>query len=218
MNVLHLLKMRPAATGEIGDTGITIVRNRRNCIFFIKTNAGHALIDGGSVLHEIEERIALLGISPESVHDVFLTHSDTDHTAALPMFTQAAVHISEDEVQMLDGTTKRMALRRNRLPRGIAPSTLSTLADGQSMSVGGRTVLCFKAPGHTPGSMVFLVDASYFFAGDAFCVRAGAMRVHPFSMDAGKAQESIGRLRGILKGTELVLTSHYGFFPAKMLL
>ncbi|MDR1796769.1 MAG: MBL fold metallo-hydrolase [Clostridiales Family XIII bacterium] len=217
MSVLEFLRMRPAPTGAIGGTGITAVRNRRNCMYFIEAGAGHILVDAGSVPGEIEAEMGKLGIAPGSVTDVFLTHSDSDHTASLPLFRKAAIHISEDELPLVDGRASRMAGRGNKLPEGLAPTALDALSGGQEMAIGGRAVRCVKAPGHTPGTMAFLVDGKYLFTGDAFLVRKGEVRIHPFTMDAAGAQESIAALRGIMKSCELVLTSHYGVFPAAAL-
>jgi glyoxylase-like metal-dependent hydrolase (beta-lactamase superfamily II) len=207
--------MHPAPTGRIDDTGIIAIRNRRNCMYLVEADVGYILIDAGSVPSEVKTEMETLGISPESVSHVFLTHSDYDHTASLQVFGNAVIHISEDETRMVNGTARRSAIRYNKLPNGVKVDAFTALADGEERCAAGRHIKCIKAPGHTPGSMTYLIDGKYLFTGDAFLVRNGAMLVHPFTMDAIKAQESFKILSCIIKDCELVLTAHYGYFRYK---
>ena len=211
-NVLPFISMNPAETGRIADTGIIAVNNGMCNAFLVESSDGYALIDAGVSMGALEKTLAETGVSPSEVKHVFLTHSDGDHVAALPLFTNAAIYMSEDEAQMIDGRTKRSGNSGNSLPSGTDQNGVVLLGDAQALNIGGRDIRCVKAPGHTPGSMIYIVDDRYLFSGDAFKIEGNAMDVHPFTMDEELSRATMQRLHGDITGTELTLTAHYGYF------
>ena len=70
---------------------------------FIAIDAGN---DPDKVLWERRK----LYILPEQVGAVLLTHSDADHTAAIPYFLSASVYLPEDEKQLIDGRIHRFLI------------------------------------------------------------------------------------------------------------
>jgi glyoxylase-like metal-dependent hydrolase (beta-lactamase superfamily II) len=66
--------------------------------------------------------------------------------------------------------------------------------------------------------MVYLLDKKYLFTGDAFSVTKKAAGIHPFTMDEKKAKMSIENLSEIIKESEIVITSHYGFYASNELI
>ncbi|MCL1794222.1 MAG: MBL fold metallo-hydrolase [Oscillospiraceae bacterium] len=216
MGIFSILAMKPAKSGEIFETGIYAIQNQRNCLYVIKASDGYIAIDAGSNANTAKKRLAEFEIGLPEVKSVFLTHSDYDHTAALAIFARAKIYMGEDEAQMIDGTAKRSPLLGyNALPGGMAPGSAGLVGDGQKLSLGDRAIECIKAPGHTPGSMAYLVDGKYLFTGDAFGLGSGGPQIHPFTMDKKTAGESIEKLGETMKGSEIVLTSHYGLYMPK---
>jgi glyoxylase-like metal-dependent hydrolase (beta-lactamase superfamily II) len=207
-----MLMMRPVETGIIPGTNITAVQNNRNAVFFVDTGNGYIMIDAGSNAESIEIVISALRIPAGDVKWIFLTHSDSDHVEALPLFPNAAVYINAAELPLLNGTVKRNAFSENSLPGGISESGLNRLVDGEAFSLGNTEIECINTPGHTIGSMSYLVDGKYLFTGDAFMVYFDNIGVHPFTMDRELAERSIGELEEIVNASELVLTGHYGYF------
>ena len=214
INVLPFLSMSPAKTGRIADTGIIAVNNGMCNVFLIESNDGYALIDAGVNMKLLETSLADLGILPSDIKHIFLTHSDGDHVAALPLFAGAEIYMSENEMQMIDGRTNRNGGSSNSLPAGTDESSVVPLKDGQEVKVGDRVIRGVNAPGHTPGSMLYIADDSYLFTGDAFIINDNKLGVHPFTMDAEKSKETIERLYGEITGTELTFTAHYGYFES----
>ncbi|MCL1854144.1 MAG: MBL fold metallo-hydrolase [Clostridia bacterium] len=210
--LLPVLLMTPAESGEILNTGIIALRNNRNCLYFIETSDGFILIDAGSNANAIQNDLSDMGIDGSKVKHILLTHSDSDHTAAIPLFPNAQIYLGKDELQMVDGTKRRSAFGFNALPGGVRLPDLTPLEDGCVLRLGGQTVECLKAPGHTPGSMLYLLDGKYLFTGDAFKVRNGVIEEHPFTMDHETADASVQKLQEAVSGSQIVITSHYGFF------
>ena len=214
VNIGPFLSMSPAATGKISDTGIIAVNNGMCNVYLIESSEGYALIDAGFSSNGIAATLTELGVDPSGVKAVFLTHSDGDHVAALPLLTNATIYMSEDEKQLLDGRTNRSAGAGNSLPAGIGIDSIVLLGDGQEIKIGERTIKAVKAPGHTPGSILYIADGKYVFSGDAFKIADNKMSVHPFTMDDKTSNETMERLYREITGTYLTLTAHYGYFAS----
>lgn len=176
---------------------------------FIYTDGEHAIgIDAGYGKESLSAKLRKLPIPPQAVTHLFLTHSDRDHVGGLGCFPNAHVYLSKDEEQMIDGTTARLfrLLRNRRIAR---PYTL--LADDDVVTVGSITVRAIATPGHTPGSMSYLVNDGVLFTGDTLTLRDG--RVHTFyrlfNMDTPTQRESIRKLAR-LENVSLLCTAHTG--------
>ncbi len=67
-------------------------------------------------------------------------------------------------------------------------------------------------PGHTPGSLCYLVDGRWLFTGDTISLKEGKAGpfVERFNMDTPTEVVSIGKLAK-LQGVEAVFTAHHGF-------
>ena len=214
VNVLPVLSMQPIETGEVLDTGIYAVKNNSNNLFFIKAENGYIVIDAGSDASAVEESMKENEISPLDVKYVLLTHTDYDHITALSLFSNAEIFMSEDELQMIDGSTKRNIFSKNMLPESIDLSSITLLADREKIDLGGFTIESVKAPGHTLGSMAYIIDEQYLFTGDAFKVSDNIMKIHPFTMNKQIAFSTIQKLKKTKEGIKLVFTAHYGYFEA----
>lgn len=213
-NVYPMMTMTPAETGQVFASEIYAVKNKINSVYLLKGTDGYILVDAGTDAGLIESSLKELSIDPSEVTSIFLTHSDFDHVASLALFPQAQVFVSEDEIQMLDGTTKRNAISGNKLPDAVQFGHFALLADEQELSLDGYRIKCLKTPGHTPGSMSFLVNDQYLFTGDAVKVKDKTMGIHPFTMDKQTAKESIQKLDVLQSQSKYVLTAHYGIYSA----
>ena len=120
--------------------------------------------------------------------------------------------MNEDELPLINGTIKRTAAGSNSLPSGIDINKINLLQNGQELFFDGTKVECMKAPCHTNGSMVYMVDGKYLFTGDAFKVKKGTVTVHPYTMNAELAKKTIEQLKETIKSSSIVLTAHYGYF------
>lgn len=201
----ELAKLRPEDTKKIG--AMYCIRDQHANMFAFRTSAGYIAFDAGITDDGIEKELVSLGIEPDSVVRVFLTHTDHDHAGGLDLFDNAQVYISDAEKQMVDGTTSRAPLMHNSIPEGY-----KTMADGETVTVGDTKVRGVLAPGHTPGSMCFVVNDSILISGDAFSLQGGkASNFNElFTMDMPTHLESIKKLSA-LQGIKHIYTAHYGF-------
>ena len=205
-----MLTMKPVETGQVPCTDIFAIKNDMNSLFFIETGNGYIMIDAGTNPKKLETSMKETGINAGDVKWTFLTHSDYDHVAALAMFQNSNVYMSEDELAMVNGTVKRTLFSKNTMPDGIDIDKIILLKDQQEITCGALKVKCIKTPGHTAGSMVYLVDNRYLFTGDALKITKGKPGVHPFTMNKEQAKKTIEQMKGIIDSGTIVLTAHYG--------
>lgn len=217
INFSPILFMKPTETGEISDTGIYSVMNRVNNMFFIKSDDGYIVIDAGSDSESVKESLEQISIDPLEVKYVLLTHSDYDHTGSLTLFPNAQIYIGKDELNMVDGSVKRNMFSKNSLPDGISSDSLNLIENNQELVFGGITVECIEMPGHTPGSIAYLIGSQYLFTGDAFKVNNKTLGIHPFTMDKNKSKESTRKIYESRNNYQYILTSHYGYYNSNEL-
>jgi hydroxyacylglutathione hydrolase len=176
---------------------------------FIYAEGEHAIaIDAAYAGNALQEELKRLPISPESVTHLFLTHADVDHTGGLDLFSNARVYLSRDEEQMIDGTSPRLfwVYHSPKIKRAY-----TLLADGDVVTAGAIKVQALATPGHTPGSLSFLVNDSVLFTGDTLKLQNGLVGIfyRLLSVDTVVQRESIKRLAG-LQNVALLCTAHTG--------
>lgn len=179
------------------------------CSYLLRTGTSYIAFDTGLRPSAFISQVAALGIDPARIEHVLLTHSDRDHTGGLPALPHAAIYLSKDEERMFDHTTPRFfGMMHNRRPA----KQYQTLGDGQRLLIGGATIRCISTPGHTAGSMSFLVNDSILIVGDELNLAEGrAVLDRGFiSMDNASRLASIRKLAA-LDGVELLCPMHSGY-------
>ena len=177
-------------------------------MFLVKDSDSYIAIDAGNDVAHIRKQLKSLWVDTTKVKAVFLTHCDGDHTATINMFPKAKIYFSKDEEQMINGQTSRFLFTHNKLSR----TDYTLLADNQIVQIGGTKVRSIATPGHTPGSMSYLVNDSLLFVGDAFGVQNGRI-VKPnktFTMDMETAVNSFPKVKNI-PTAKYLFTAHKGF-------
>lgn len=199
-------RITPAATGKESG-GVTAVRTGTVNFFLIPDGLGaYTAFDAGFGRNVIRRELARIGVSPSEIRHLFLTHSDFDHCGGAEAFPSAEVYLSRQEAPLAEGAIPRKGILRNRLHR-----VFTALDDGWVVRAGKLRVKALETPGHTPGSMSYLVNGSLLFTGDAFRVLSGRARpIRPiFTMDMARQLQSIHKLAG-LQGVRRVYTAHRG--------
>lgn len=196
----------PIQTGKITEN--LYVVNSDTVDFYIIRDGDHLIsFDAGYRPLVIKRELRSLELDPNSVTHVFLSHADIDHTSGLRVFKNAAVYLSADEEQLIRGVrTLRNAVRSPRIRRAYA-----LLRDNDEVTVGSHRIRAIATPGHTPGSMAYLVDGTYLFLGDTCKLRDGqAYAGKHYTMDYETQKESIRKLAR-LQNVDWVFTAHSGY-------
>lgn len=200
--------MRPDDTKELVEGIYAIKDDTYINMHLIKATGGYVAIDAAQHEDVIEREMAKFNIDPQMVKAVFLTHSDYDHVGAIQLFKNAKVYISAAEEQMINGKTARAAfIHKNKLN-----SSYNLIADNQVLNVAGLKVQGILTPGHTPGSMSFLIDEQYLFTGDTLSLKNKKAEISSefFNMDTAAVKKSIAKLAAI-PGIEYIFTAHFGY-------
>ena len=170
---------------------------------------------------EIGPQMHALGLDPDDVRWVLLTHLHTDHAGGLAHFPKAEHLVSRQEYVYAKG--RRGLLRgypSNRWPDWFSP----TLIDMQAQPSGPfpntypltstGDVRFVPTPGHTPGHLSVVVTApqvTYFLAGDASYTQDLMLtgKADGVSMDRQSAQRTLERIQEFCRRTPTVyLPSH----------
>ena len=204
----EMAKMNHLETQEI-ISDIYIIKTKNANFYVIKSGDGYIAIDAGSGNKNIaKDELSKLNIDPEKMIAVLLTHTDFDHLSALSLFKNATIYISEQEVQMIDGSTSRMFdIGKNKLDYDY-----KVLKDGEEVYFNKTKVKPLLTPGHTNGSMSYLIDGKYLFVGDNLSLKNGHVELFNslFNMNDDIQRSSLNHLAKI-QNVHYIFTAHYGF-------
>lgn len=200
-------KMASTETKEIIDN-IYAIQDSFTNLFLIKDGDTYIAIDGGNNLDVVSEGLNKLGIKPDQINTILLTHTDGDHIAAISLFKKAQVYLSKQEEQLLNGEKARFLFFGNN----IQTKEYSLINDQEVLQFGNIKVKGILTPGHTIGSMCYLINDKYLFTGDAIGLKDG--KIHAFNdffnMDTKMSIQSIEKITS-LSGLEYIFTAHYGY-------
>jgi glyoxylase-like metal-dependent hydrolase (beta-lactamase superfamily II) len=135
---------------------------------------------GRTLTHPVEEGLAAIGISPDSVEDVILTHMHYDHAGNRSLFPRARYHVQDREMAYCTGRCMCHAPLSQPFDRDDVASMIGRIYDGRvqfhdgSSSitsglsvhlVGGHTNGLQMVRVHTErGWVVLASDASHLYA------------------------------------------------------
>ena len=212
---------KPLNTGWI-DKNVACVREWVANIFFYCKDHAVIMIDAGYNYDRLVEKMGWLGIAPQSVQHILITHQDTDHVGAVEadspgLFHTAALYIGEVENRYLTGEVRRKVIYHlYKLPQVTINNKKVLLQDGEVINIDGIKIECFLVPGHTWGHMVYLVDDRYLFTGDTiwFGADGGYSFISALAEDNELAVRSLTALEEKLRGRDLhplFITGHTGW-------
>ena len=176
--------------------------------FFLYQNKENTIcFDAGINPIRIRAELQKIKIAPEKITHIFLTHSDKDHVGGLSLFHYAHLYLPELEVPMITGERKRALFSKNP---NIARDYF-TIADDEIFQIGTVEIKAISTPGHTPGSMSYLVNNEMLMAGDTIQLKKNRATIgYSFlSMDKSQQRNSLKKLAH-LENIKLLNTAHSG--------
>ncbi len=131
--------------------------------YLVREDGSHSavLIDAGLSTHRVLEYLERQELELAAI---LLTHAHPDHIAGaadIAGATGADVYLHEIEIPALKMIPEMMlamlGIEELRTPEEIKP-----LVGGQALELAGLTVQVLHTPGHSPGSVSFLIDDALF--------------------------------------------------------
>ncbi len=171
--------LAPLVDGRQVGPATTVVDGGFVAAYWLEAGDGKLLLIDASNSTDGAELLAALssaGHEPADVGYVLLTHGHPDHTAAIDQFEDAVVYVHEADVGLVGA---------DRIDQ--------TVADGDELTIGRRDVRVFHIPGHTAGSVAYLIDSTLFMGDAASATKTGDMQGTPwvFSEDLDQAAVSV---------------------------
>jgi glyoxylase-like metal-dependent hydrolase (beta-lactamase superfamily II) len=175
-----------------------------NCSIVADLAAKRAIvIDPGGDYDEVQRRVDALGVKVDAIVH---THTHIDHvgaTAELQRATRAAAKIHEADRFLYDLLPVQAAMIGVPLPETAEMD--GSLVDGGALSFGGLELGVLHTPGHTPGSVSFVLGGDLIFTGDTL-FRRGIGRTDLWGGDHDRILKS-------LRGKLLALPDHVRVIP-----
>jgi metallo-beta-lactamase class B len=181
----------------------------------IQTSAGIIMIDATydySVKDLIDGGMHTLGLNPADITDVVVTHGHGDHFGG-------ALYLQElysPHVYMSATDWDLMARGRgNSGGRGQAMPTRDMIAtDGQKLTLGDTTITMYLTPGHTAGTISFLIPVKIngqphlaaFWGGTAISRQTGIDNLKQFAQSARRFQQVVAQAK-----PDIILSNHERF-------
>ena len=208
--------------------------------YVVETPEGLVLIDSGleDNAGPLRSEMAKLGLDWRRVRAVFLTHAHGDHCGGaeyLRALARAKVYAGRDDAPVLRAGEPREAFFSTFYMPGRVPHPTSvdvTLSGDETFAFGDVRIRAIAAPGHTPGSVCYLVERDglrVFFSGDVIMKLLGEEPPHyeldkplgtysaylapRYRGDAGEYLATLRRLRD-LPSPDLLLPGHPSSDPS----
>ena len=166
------------------------------------------VVDPGGDLDEIRARLASLGASVDAIVH---THTHIDHvgaTAGVQKTTGARACIHEADRFLYELLPVQAAMLGLELPETTEME--GSLRDGESIHAGGLEMCILHTPGHTPGSVTFVVTAggsTRVFTGDTL-FRRGIGRTDLWGGDFEAIKKSLRDKILVLPDDAIVIPGH----------
>ncbi len=173
---------------------------------------------GRSLLRDPVDSLRLIGIEPDTVEDVVLTHLHYDHVGNLDRFPKARFHMQEPDIHFAVGRHMRHAHLR-------APFELDDVVRIVRLNYAGRVamhtgpvalhpgIMLHPAPGHSPGLQFVQVETArgqVVLASDVSHFYENIETDQPFTIavDVPAMLDSFGRVRAAATSAAHVIPGH----------
>ena len=198
--------MKTLDTKEVVD-GIYSISDLFVNMYLVKTVDQYIAVDAGFRSRHIEKQLKKIDIHPDRVVAVLITHSHFDHIGALSLFKKATIYLSSKEKEFVDqGRAGLGGLKKDTDYQYVL------LDDNQTINIHGVKIETILTPGHTWGSVCYLMSDKHLFVGDVLSLHSGSADVLPkiFNEDTKEQTISAARLTNIPR-VQNIFTSHYGY-------
>lgn len=147
----------------------------------------HILVDAGISCRRITAGLRQLGLEPEALSAILITHTHSDHISGLATLVKrcgAPIYASPETAR---GLAYRIAGLKSRL---------CSCAEGASFSIGACTVTSFRTSHDAPGSMGFRLDDAGILTDTGYVTEEAAETLSGVPLLVLEANHDVDLLRG----------------------
>lgn len=158
-----------------------------------------------TVSHSLVSQLKQLGLTPNDIQYVALSHSHFDHTGNAKLFTHATWLLQRSEYQFIQQKPLSSAVADNTFQ--LLSGVNKILLDGDYDVFGDGTVIILRTPGHTPGheslEVVLPHKGVIIISGDLYHMRQSEefKQVPAFNTSRSETLASMARIDGVLHNT-----------------
>ena len=134
-------------------------------------------VDSGHLNYRgVENSFQQIGINPEEIKHVFITHADVDHcggidTSGTNIYPNAQVYLGRAESAYLNGSIHRMTKLGVKIKNCVRiKEGYYAIDNNEKFDIGGIKVQSIPTPGHTLGHTCYIVDDKILFTGDCLAI------------------------------------------------
>lgn len=199
-------KMTPAETSAINDS-VWCIKDKFVNAYIFKGDKDYLMVDAGITKKGVDTELRKLGIRPDQIKTLLLTHTDSDHTGATGLLTNPDIYLHKDEEQMINGTTGKTKFSKTKWKYG----RYNLMNSNDTLIIDGLRIKILHTPGHTPGSSCFKIGNDYLLTGDNLIYSQGLYEhfTEMFNMNTPKQEESL-KLLPPASNFKYILSSHNG--------
>ena len=160
--------------------------------YLLVDGADALLIDAGAACRTVTDALAKEGAT---LRHILLTHGHFDHTVSvdtLRQATDAKLSLHGADAEMLTDAHKSALALFFGTDRTHGPAD-QTLSDGDRIPFGGTSIQVIHTPGHSRGSVCYLMDGMLFCGDTLFAEGYG--RCDLYGGDMSVLAASLGKLR-----------------------
>ena len=178
----------------------------------VNTSEGIIIIDAlydYSVDDEIAEGLKKVGLDPAKIKYVIISHGHSDHSGGAKFLQdsyKARVLLSAADWDLLDRG------------RGTRPARDLVATDGQKLTLGDTTITMYITPGHTPGTLSYLIPVKDNGAAHLVAEWGGTAFNFPRTVDNFKAYTASAIRFGDLAtkaGADVLISNHSEYDGSK---
>jgi len=202
---LAMTTMRTLPSQEVV-ADIFSIKNSYVNLYLFKSGDKYIAFDAGSNADSTKAALADFGIDEGDIIAIFLTHTDYDHVAAVPLFPSADIFMAQSNKVFLENDPKRSQGFIN------IEREYKTLSDMEKFTINDTQIQCIFTPGHTDGSASYIINGKYLVTGDNLRLKKDRATLFytAFNMNKEEQKQSIHKLSR-LEGIDAVFTMHTGY-------
>lgn len=179
---------------------VLAVRDGPVNFYVVRGTNGLCCFDTGWRAAQVLRSFDALGLDVADVVAVFLTHLHWDHARCHVLYRNARIYVGARESSGLFS-----------MKPGRSAQSWVLVQEGELISVTGRRVRVLATPGHTVGSVSYLVDDRQLFTGDALRLRRDeVITFWPRLIGDRQAMTRSIQKLAQLQNVERLLTAHTG--------